>query len=105
MISQNSPSYSPSVSCFLSWTLQLVSTLLVEETLVGNSGRGATRALVVAMVRGVFGCEPKDRDSSVGQLNGGWGNLPSLKLTSKAPENGWLEDFLVSFCSPAITTD
>ena len=23
--------------------------------------------------------------------------LPSLKLTAKAPENGWLEDFLVSF--------
>ena len=27
--------------------------------LVGNSGAGATRALVTAMVRGVFGCEPE----------------------------------------------
>ena len=26
-----------------------------------------------------------------------WGLLPSLKLTAKAPENGWLEYFLVSF--------
>ena len=23
--------------------------------------------------------------------------IPGLKLTAKAPENGWLEDFLVSF--------
>jgi hypothetical protein len=29
--------------------------------LVGNSGAGATRALVTAMVRGVFGCEPEAR--------------------------------------------
>ena len=42
----------------------------LEETLVGNSGGGATRALVVAMVRGVFGCEPKDRKNSAPRHSG-----------------------------------
>eukprot|EP00435_Cladocopium_sp_Y103_P053992 s419_g17.t1 len=36
------------------------STGEVLGNLVGNSGAGATRALVTAMVRGVFGCEPEE---------------------------------------------
>lgn len=36
------------------------STGEVLGKLVGNSGAGATRALVTAMVRGVFGCEPEE---------------------------------------------
>ncbi|CAJ1456077.1 unnamed protein product [Effrenium voratum] len=32
----------------------------VLEKMVGNSGKGATKGLVAAMVRGVFGCEPQE---------------------------------------------
>ena len=70
--SQNSQSYSSLVSYMALHVLSpnFIHAPQLEETLVGNSGGGATRALVVAMVRGVFGCEPKDRKNSAPRHSG-----------------------------------